>query len=86
MLNNSLEARFPNIALRIYLSRIIINCSGERYFSTLKLVNNVLMNPMDQECLNHLTSMNIEYDLHKEVNIDGITSKFAPIKSTKVGY
>ena len=37
-MENSLESCFPNveIVLRIYLSLMITNCSGERSFSTLK--------------------------------------------------
>ncbi len=44
LLENNLETVFPNtvIALRIYLSLMISNCSGERSFSKLKLIKNQL--------------------------------------------
>ena len=86
LLNNSIESSFPNleIALRIYLSLMITNCSGERSFSTLKRIKNELRNTMGQERLNHLTLLNIEHDLLKEVDIESVISKFAHIKSRKV--
>ncbi|CAB3231953.1 unnamed protein product [Arctia plantaginis] len=86
LLNNSLESCFPNveIALRIYLSLMITNCSGERSFSTLKRIKNELRNTMGQERLNHLTLMNIEYNLLKEVDSESVISKFAHIKCRKV--
>ena len=38
IVNNEMQDTFPNmyICLRIYLSLLITNCSGERSFSTLK--------------------------------------------------
>ncbi|GBP58944.1 Zinc finger MYM-type protein 1 [Eumeta japonica] len=86
LINNSLGSCFPNleIALRIYLSLMITNCSGERSFSTLKRIKTELRNTMGQERLNHLTLLNIEHDLLKEVDIESIISKFAHIKSRKV--
>lgn len=86
LINNSLQSCFPNveIALRIYLSLMITNCSGERSFSTLKRVKNELRNTMSQQRLNHLTLMNIEHDLLREVDINSIIYKFSQIKSRKV--
>lgn len=86
LINNSLGVCFPNleIALRIYLSMMITNCSGERSFSTLKRVKNELRNTMSQERLNHLTIMNIEYDLLRELDVNSIISMFSKIKSRKV--
>ncbi|GBP88981.1 52 kDa repressor of the inhibitor of the protein kinase [Eumeta japonica] len=48
LINNSLGSCFPNleIALRIYLSLMITNCSGERSFSTLKRIKTELRNTM----------------------------------------
>lgn len=82
---NSLESCFPNveIVLRIYLSLMITNCSGERSFSTLKRIKNVLRNTMGQERLNDLTIMNIENDLLRNIDLTSVISKFAHIKSRK---
>ncbi|GBP20614.1 Zinc finger MYM-type protein 1 [Eumeta japonica] len=76
LINNSLGSCFPNleIALRIYLSLMITNCSGERSFSTLKRIKTELRNTMGQERLNHLTLLNIEHDLLKEVDIENSTN------------
>lgn len=86
LLNNFLESCFPNVKidLRIYLSLMITNSNSERSFSTLKRIKNELRNTMVQERLNHLTLMNIEHDMLKEVDIGSVISKFAYIKSRKV--
>lgn len=86
LLNNPIESCFSNvkIVLRIYLSLMITNCSGGRSFSTLKRIKNEFRNTMGQGRLNHLTPMNIEHDLLKEVGIDSVISRFAHIKSRKV--
>ena len=51
LLENNLETAFPNIliTLRIYLSLMISNCSGERSFSKLKLIKNQLRSCMTQK-------------------------------------
>ena len=56
LLENNLETVFPNtvIALWIYLSLMISNCSGERSFSKLKLIKNQLRSCMTQKRLNSL--------------------------------
>ena len=44
IVNNEMQYTFPNmyICLRIYLSLLITNCSGERPFSVLKHIKNYL--------------------------------------------
>ena len=61
LLENNLETVFPNtvIALRIYLSPMISNCSGERSFSKLKLIKNQLRSCMTQKRLNSLILLSI---------------------------
>ena len=53
----NMEIVFPNtwIALRIYLSLVISNCSGERSFSKLRHIKNELRSCMTQTRLNNLT-------------------------------
>ena len=48
--DNSLEATFINveIALRIYLPRMVTNCNGDRSFSKLRGIKNELRNTMSQ--------------------------------------
>ena len=54
---NKLELLFPNvnIALRIYLSLMVTNCSGERSFSKLKRIKNEQRTSLGQDKLNSLT-------------------------------
>ncbi|KAL7296104.1 hypothetical protein TKK_0010652 [Trichogramma kaykai] len=80
--NNS---TFPSteISLRIFLSLMITNCSGERSFSTLKLIKNERRSTMTQSRLNSLSLMCIESDLLKEIDFNDIISDFSAKKSRK---
>ena len=80
---NNLESTFPNveIALRIYLSLMVSNCSGERSFSKLKRIKNELRTSMHQDRLNHLSLLSIEHELLREIDEKVIISKFASRKS-----
>ena len=51
IIGENLKDTFPNvkIILRIYLSLMITNCSGERSFSKLKFIKNRLRTSMSQE-------------------------------------
>ena len=82
---NMMQLMFPNIeiALRIYLSMMVTNCSGERSFSKLSLIKDRLRNSIGQEKLNYLTLMSIEYKVLREMDTDTIIDKFAHIKSRK---
>lgn len=72
--NNSLESCFPNveIVLRIYLTLMVTNCSGERSFSKLKRIKNEVRSNMTQERLNSLSLMSIEHELLKDIDIASI--------------
>lgn len=52
--NKKLDSLFPNIeiALRLYYTLSISNCSVERSFSALKKVNNYLQSTLSKEKLN----------------------------------
>jgi hypothetical protein len=56
ILENELETVFPNIevTLRIYLSLMTSNCSGERSFSILRYIKNSYRSTMGQRRLNDL--------------------------------
>ena len=77
---------FPNveILLRIYLSLMVTNCSGERSFSKLKLIKNRLRSSMRNERLNFLAILSIEHDILKETDFSDIISNFAFRKSRRV--
>ena len=85
LLENNLETVFPNtvIALRIYLSLMISNCSGERSFSKLKLIKNQLRSCMTQKRLNSLILLSIESDLLRSIDMSSIINEFALKKSRK---
>ena len=77
---------FPNveIILRIYLSLMVANCSGERSFSKLKLIKNRLRSTMGNERLNFLSILSIEHDILRTTDFSEVISNFASRKSRKV--
>lgn len=77
---------FPNveIVLRIYLTIMITNCTGERAFSKLKLIKNESRTTMLQLRLNCLTIMASERDIIREIPIDENIQRFAEEKARKV--
>lgn len=81
-----IEDTFPNIeiAVRIFLSIMVTNCSGERSFSKLKRIKNELRSTMLQGRLNSLSLMAIENDLLKEINFETLINDFAHEKTRKV--
>ena len=62
MYRYNLQDSFPNvcIALRIYLTFPVSNCSEERSFSHLKRINSSSCLTMGQDRLANLTLLNIE--------------------------
>ncbi|KAF2903984.1 hypothetical protein ILUMI_02194 [Ignelater luminosus] len=82
---NKIEDTFPNveIALRIFLSMMVTNCSGERSFSKLKKIKNKLRSSMLQERLS-LSLMSIECDVLKDINFEEVIDDFACLKSRRV--
>ena len=82
---HNLEATFPNVEifLRIYLSLMVTNCSGERSFSKLKRIKNEQRTSMNQGRLNHLSLLSIEHELLRKIDIKAIISKFASSKARK---
>ena len=81
---NGLESAYPNvnIVLRIYLSLMVTNCSGERSFSKLKHLKNQQRTSLGQEKLNYLTLLSIEHELLNEIEVKDI-KKFALQKARK---
>ena len=89
MLSTILKANaittFPNVttALRIYLSLMCTNCSGERSFSRLALLKYQLRSTMRQDRLNYLAIMSIESDITKQLDYSDVIDEFANAKSRK---
>lgn len=72
------------IALRIFLSMMITNCSGERSFSKLKRIKNELRSTMLQERLTSLSLMSIECDILNTIDFEEVINDFAHLKSRRV--
>ena len=74
----NLQSGFPNvcIALRIYLTLPVSNCSGERSFSHLKRIKNALRSTMGQDRLTNLTLMNIECEIVQRLDFQDIVDSF----------
>lgn len=77
---------FPNteLALRIYLSLMATNCSGERSFSQLKRIKDVKRSTMGQQRLGILALLCIESDLLHKIDFKKLTDEFAVTKARKV--
>ena len=77
---------FPNveIVLRMYLSLMVSNCSGERSFSKMKIIQNRLRTAMEQERLTNLVLMSMESDILREVDCADLINTFALVKSRKM--
>ncbi|XP_073407844.1 zinc finger MYM-type protein 1-like [Dendrobates tinctorius] len=71
------------IILRIYLSMMVSNCTGERSFSKLKRIKNELRSQMGQERLNHLSLLSIECKLLKTLDVSKIIDEYSAKKCRK---
>ena len=73
---------FPNveIAMRIFLTILPTNCSGERSFSRLSLIKYEHRSTMTQKKLNKYSVMCIENDLLKTIEFEEIINEFVSRK------
>ena len=80
-----MQSAFPNvnIALRIYVTLPVSNCTGERSFSHLKRIKNYLRSTMLQERLCALAILNIENELVKNIDFGQLVEAFATAKSRR---
>lgn len=87
-MKNDLRATFPNaeVALRIYLSIMVSNASGERSFSKMKYIKNRLRTSMTNERLVNLTLLSIENKILKEISVDDIIDSFQLAKSRRKAF
>ena len=84
--SQGLQQTFPNvdIALRMALSIMATNCSGERSFRKLKIIKNKLRSSMNDTRLSSLALLSIESELLRTINFDSSIKKFATSKARKV--
>lgn len=82
ILEKNIKGCFPNIeiALRMYLSLMVTNSSGERSFSKLKLIKNRLRTSMLEDRLNALALLSIESDILRQQSYEDIISSFISTK------
>ncbi|KAK6186835.1 hypothetical protein SNE40_006103 [Patella caerulea] len=85
IVDRNISDTFPNVAvlLRIYLSLMVTNCSGERSFSKLKLIKNNLRSVMGQSRLVSLTILATESDVLRALDTDQLITDFAGKKARK---
>jgi len=74
IIDKGMRNTFANvaIALRMYLVLMVTNCSAERSFSKLKLIESRLRTSMTQERLVNLAIMSIESDILREIDVAAI--------------
>jgi hypothetical protein len=65
-----------SIAYRILLTVPVTVASAERNFLKLKLIKTYLRSSMSQERLNGLTTLSIEKDMLKNIDVDAIINDF----------
>ena len=84
IIDTRVKCSFPKveIALRMYSILMVTNCSGERSFSKLKYIKNMLR--MTKERVTHLSLMSIEYDILRETDFGDLITDFAQRKGRKV--
>jgi len=82
----NIQMAFPNVEaiLRLFLTLMVTNCSGERSFSSLKRIKNELRSSMSQERLSALSILCIESDKLRQIDIDELLDDFAAIKYRKI--
>lgn len=82
---NHLESTFPNleVALRVYLTLPVTNCTAERSFSALKRVKSERRSTMEEEKLNSLMLLCTEQDITMRLDFNDMIDKFARSKLRK---
>jgi len=69
--------------LRLYLSLMCTNCTGESSFSRLKLLKNVLRSSLSQNNLQNLGILSIESEFVKSLDFEDVIQIFANEKARK---
>ena len=84
--SKKIVATYPNLenCLRIYLTILSANTTGERSFSRLKLIKTCLRNSISQENLNSEAIICLNNDLLHKVDKNKIIDEFATLKARKM--
>ena len=83
IMKDNIKTVFPNveIALRIFLTLVITNCTTERSFSQLKRIKNPKRSTMNQDRLDSLALLCIESDVLRRISFEEIIENFSRKKS-----
>ena len=82
--SDQLKETYPNVCvgLRIYLSLMASNCSGERSFSKMELIQkNQIEKHNGDRRLSALEQLSFESDVLETITFDKVIEQFASIKS-----
>ena len=84
-MENELHLTFPNVyvALRIFLSMAVTNCSAERSFSALKRIKNYLRANLSHEKLTFFALLAIENSITADLDFETLIKEFAEQKARK---
>lgn len=82
---NSLTSTFPNleVAIRVYLTLPVTNCSAERSFSALKKIKSENRSTIADEKLNSLMLLCTQSDITLKLDCDKLISTFSNLKMRK---
>uniref|UniRef100_A0A1B6DQF3 HAT C-terminal dimerisation domain-containing protein n=1 Tax=Clastoptera arizonana TaxID=38151 RepID=A0A1B6DQF3_9HEMI len=85
IIKNELKNTFPNleVAVRIFLTLLVTNCSAERGFSALNRLKNVKRSALSHSKLNCLILLCCEKDLTLSTDFSNVINKFAKLKARK---
>lgn len=85
IIDKQLVSCFPNleVCLRMFLSMMVTNCSGERSFSKLARIKSELRSSMNQIRMNNLALLSIEHELLREIDISSLIDEFSRKKCRK---
>ena len=85
VIKDNIQSAFPNIeiTLRLFLTLMVTNCSGERSFSRLKRIKNEARSTMSQERLSDLSILSIESDKLRTLTFADIIDDFAAKRTRK---
>lgn len=75
-----------SIALRFLLTLPVMVASGERNFSSLKLIKTYLRTTMSQERLSALALLYIEQRVTKTLDMESVIARFAEAKARQVSF
>jgi len=74
------------IAYKVLLTVLVTVASTERSFSKLKLIKTYLRSSISQDKLNGLTTLSIEKEMLKNIDVDVIINDFESQKTRKNNF